>query len=435
MNDDLAYKALRHLVAIDHDEVERIIRCAMAAPAQYQLVDFIHQLGVDKNTIDTILQQQDKLIPAERKLLLARYQAIVNRLPSMTPKLSLARLNPLTEFEKRPPILFGMGGGNKMLCRGLPLDVLSMVLTAEKLRRELNLGRGRIICANGITYTNIAKNADFSKEKIDRVLSAERDLLQIAVERFGFADHWDIFLETDIENIIGKDLKEQYDQMIVEADRVPFIGGHHYSIEMAQMWSLLNQEAGGVKLGWFMRNINQERPQYIMDEQPFDARYVMYLASRGITNKISIPYVKAGVRLFPNSAGHIDKDVPYICYHPKDRILLSPFENPVKKLQLATQAGGGLRSRYIRRHFATIIRLFEEMVLEKSELKMPGTKQLFYRQKTIDDDLLEDDERFTTAGNVRESKLAKRLQYLLDYTYSNNRNEAEQIYRNAFRTS
>src|SRR6266567_6630181 len=99
---------------------------------------------------------------------------------------------------------------------------------------------------------------------------------------------------------------------------------------------------------------------------------------------------------------------PYICYNPKDRILLSPFEDSVKKLHSATQAGGGLRSKYIRRHFGDIVRLFEEIVLGKEMLPITtdrdkASQVLAYRRKQIDDELLEDDARFSSAGNVRNS--------------------------------
>lgn len=165
--EDGAFKALRHLVAIDKEETERIAQSAIDSPSQIQLVDFVDQIGLTQGAIDSIRQQQDVLVPEERRLCFEKYIRAVNTIPSIPPVLSMERMNPFTQFENQPPILFGMGGGSKALCKGLPIDVLSMVLTAEKLRRELNLGRCRIICANGITYTNIPKNSDFSKENID----------------------------------------------------------------------------------------------------------------------------------------------------------------------------------------------------------------------------------------------------------------------------
>lgn len=455
--EDQDFRALRFLVDIDDVYAEAIAAKAIQDPLNIQLVDFVQQMGFPQEHVVAIRQAQDARVPEERRPYLQKYAEVVGKIPTIPIELSQARVNPFTEFEHHPPLLFGMGGGSKALNKALPIDVLSMVLTAEKLRRELNLGRCRIICANGITYTNIPKNPDFSKEGIDRVLSAERDILQIALERLGIADHWDVFLETDIENIIGPERKAAYDRMIADADEVPFIGGHYYSIEMAQMWSLLNQEVGGVKLGWFIRNLSKVQAEYIMDEQPFDARYVMFLALQGIRNTTSIPYVKAGVRIFPGTQGQVDKAAPYICYDPKDRVLLSPFEDPEAKLRAATEAGQGLRSRVIRGHFGSIIKLFEEIVFEKEMLPVPDptlqemprkerrallrrsgefpllhAQALIRRQRQIDDDLREDGERFSHPHPPRASRIGRRLEYMLDYLFEGQRGVVETLYKAAF---
>lgn len=428
---DPDFVGLRHLVDVKPSDVERIARNALERPAEIQLMDFVDQIGLSEEARATIREQQDTVIPDERKPYFEKYARVVETTPSMEYRLSLARINPFTRFEDSPPVLFGMGGGSKTLNRGLPIDVLSMVLTAEKMRRELGLGRCRIICANGITYTNIPKSSAFSKEGIDRVLSTERDILKLAVERFGIGDHFDIFLETDIEQIIGKELKEEYDRMIEDADTVGYIGGHHYAIEMAQMHSLLNQETGGVKLGWFMRHLDRKKGGYIMDEQPFDARYTMYLADRGIPNTTSIPYAHAGVRLHPGKQGDtilVNKAPPYICYEPEDRILLSPTEDATKKLYEADAVGGGLRLKGIRRHFGSIVKLFEEIVIDSKEpLATKGKAEPVVRRVTIDDLLEEEmDER------ARASKVGERLQFILDYIFEGNRKKAEKMYNAAF---
>lgn len=435
------------------EHVEQIAKAAIANPESVQLIDFVDQIGLPQEVASEIKSRQNELVPAERRPFFDRYARVISTTNSIEGPLSRARLNPFTQFENKPPLLFGMGGGSKAICKGFPIDVLSMVLTAEKLRRELSLGRCRVICANGITYTNIPNNSEFSQEGIDRVLSAERDILQLALERFGIADHWDVFLESDIEKIIGREGKEVYDHIVEDAEATPFISGHHYALEMAQMYTLLNQETGGVKLGWFIRNINRAKPEYIMDEQPFDARYTTYLAYRGLTNRISIPYARAGVRLYPGIGG-VNKDAPYICYDPNDRILLSPFEDPVAKLDLATRAGGGLQLPYIKGHFATIARLFEELVLGEDLLSVPtrvqlpqgkisarekrmtrlareqNSTELVYRRKQIDDLLLDEDDRFESKERVKG--LGRKLQFILDYIFEGNRAEAEKIYRGAF---
>lgn len=443
------------------EDVAQIAKAAIASPERIQLIDFVDQIGLSKEAVSKIKASQNELVPAERRSFFDQYARVVSSTGSIEGPLSRARLNPFTQFENQPPLLFGMGGGSKALCKGFPMDVLNMVLTAEKLRRELGLGRCRVICANGITYTNIPKNPDFSKEGIDQVMSTERDLLRLVVERFGIADHWDIFLETDIEKIIGKEGKEMYDRIVEDAEATPFISGHHYALEMAQMYTLLNQKTGGVKLGWFMRNIDKTRPEYIMDEQPFDARYTTYLAYRGLTNMVSIPYAHAGVRIHLGKGG-VNKDAPYICYDPNDRVLLSPFEDPETKLIEATEAGGGLQSRVIRGHFGTMVKLFEEIVLgkemlptvipvehreissgvrERRRVRREAREQVLearpklefiYRKKEIDDLFDEEGERFASSKRPRISTVGRRLQFILDYIFEGNRAEAERLYKGAF---
>lgn len=433
---DPDFVGLRHLVDVELPDAQRIAAAAIERPEEIQLVDFIDQIGLPEETKVAIRQKQAKVVPERRKIFIEKLQQVVEVTPSMEYRLSLARINPFTRFEDAPPLLFGMGGGSKTLNRGFPMDILNMVLTAEKLRRELGLGRCRIICANGITYTNIPRDSVFSQEGIDRVLGAERDLLQLVVERFGIADHWDIFLETDIEQIIGGELKEEYDRMIEDADTVSYIGGHHYAIEMAQMYSLLNQETGGVKLGWFMRHLEKKKGGYIMDEQPFDARYVMYLADRGLANTISIPYVHAGVRLEPGfysgkegreDFALVNKAAPYICYEPDDRVLLRPSEDPTKKLSEAYKVGGGLGLKGVRRHFGSMIKLFEEIVINRREvLPTRGVQEPIERRVRIDD-LLE-----VELEEHRTHRIGQRLQFILDFIFEGSKQEAERIYKNGF---
>lgn len=430
---DPKLKALRFLLldkagndSFKEEDIEHIAQAAVENPLAVQLVDFTDQLGLAQGVVDAIRQQQDTVVPDKRRGFFQRYERVVKTTPSISEGISKARLNPFTQFENRPPLLFGMGGGSRALNKGFPIDILNMILTAEKLRRELDLGRCRIICANQITYTNIPNNpGEFSKQSIDQVLATERDLLKLVVERFGIDDHFDIFLESDIEQVIGSELKENYDRIVEDADALSLIGGHHYAMEMAQMYTLINQEAGGVKLGWFMRPVNTLRPEYIMDEQPFDARYNLYLAYRGLTNRVSTPYVHAGVKLYPGKLGIVNKEPPYICYDPNDRILLSPAENPTEKLIKATQAGGGIRLREIKRHFNALISLFEEVVIDREEV-LPTKRTGPIKRRVRINDLLNSD------TNDGASNLGKRLQYILDYVFEGNREKAERMYKKAF---
>lgn len=361
--DEPKCKILKDLVDINAQELNDILFNLHNNKSKIQLLDYIYQLGLPVDLIREILEIQNKNIPEERKKYFDKYKKTVLSLRTIEHNLSLLRINPYTQFENNPPLFFGIGGGSKKLCNGLPFDVLGMLLTGEKLRRELQLSECRILLANRITYTNIHKNAEFSKKSIDNVMKGERDLLQLIIEKFKFKENWKIFLQTDLERIIGKKNKDKYEEIIKLADSVNLVGGHHYSIEMADIWSLVGQESGGVKLGWFIRNLDKKNGGYIMDEQPFHARYNLFMALQNMKNNVTLTYINAGARLYPNIIGSLEKSSPYICYQPQNRLLLSPFEQPLKKLKEATLAGGGFQFKYYRNLMSGIVDLFEDLVL------------------------------------------------------------------------
>lgn len=395
------------------EHIYAIARLALDNPLGIQLGAYVHHLGLSEEDVDYILDAQLNSIPEERMAFLARLAQVINLTHSIPIEISLANINPFTPFEQGPPILFGMGGGSQRLCQGLPFDVLSMVLTAEKLRRDLNAGAINILCANDITYTNIGKHPSFSQEVIDKVMAAERDLLSLVVERFGLADHFNIFLSTDLERIIGAELKKSYDAMVEDAKQAPFVHDEHYAMEISEMYHLINQTLGGIKLGWFMQRANPNQPKYIMDEQPFDARYALYMASRGLTNTVSIPYTRAGIRLYPDKNGLPEKAPPYIDYDPKNRILLSPFENAEAKMVEASNYGGGTNLKYLRRHFRTIFALFEQLVLGET---IP--------------EVIRKTDRLTK--DPRGKNYGRKIQFILDFVYDGYRGAAEKLWKDAF---
>lgn len=332
-----------------------------------QLLDFIDQIDLPQSKIKEIKELQKKQIPPERNEYFEKYLKMVKSSRTLEHKLCELRINPYTEFEKSPPLFFGMGGGSQALCKGLPFDVLTMILTGEYFRRTMNLGECRILLANRITYTNIPRNKEFSKRSIDKVMTAERDIINLVLKKFGFDKNWKAFLQTDIEEVIGKRANNKYENLIVEGDKYKFVGGHHYSIEMADIYSLVGRRCGGVKLGWFMRNVDKVNGGYIMDEQPFHARFALFMAAQNITNKVTLAYANAGAKLYPGPTGELEKESPYICYHPENRLLLSPYENAIDKLKEATLAGGAFQFKYYRNFLNGIIDLFENLVLGMDE--------------------------------------------------------------------
>lgn len=378
-----------------------------------QLLDYAKKIDISEERILKLEKEENNQIPELRRNYFDKYIKTVQSLKTMEQNLSLLRLNPYTEFEKRPYLFFGMGGGSKALCKGLPFDVLSMILTGEKIRRNLGIKKCRILLANEITYTNISRNKEFSKSSIDNVMKAEKEIILLVLKKFNILKYWDVFLQSEINFVIGNDLKKEYEQFIKKADFSNIVGGHHYSIEMADIYSLVGKKSGGIKLGWFMRNIDTKNGGYIMDEQPFHARYVMFLAEQGIRNRVSFAYVNAGAKLYPGPTGHLEKESPYICYDPKNRLLLSPFENPILKLKNATLAGGAFQFKYYRKMMNGIIELFEEIVLGQT-----------------DDGLIRRIEVLNTY-QFRGSGIAEKIDYILRYIFEGEERYKE-IWKNAF---
>lgn len=405
-------KLLRALVNISDEELREIATNLVRYGATIQLLDYIDQIGLSEDLKREILETQQREIPQERKAYFGIYKSIIASLRTTEHNLSQLRLNPFTQFENHPPLYFGMGGGSKRLCKALPFDVLGMLLTGETLKRKLRLRECRILLANRITYTNIPNNPEFSQESIDNVMRGERDLLQLVIDKFGF-ENWRIFLQTDVEDVVGKDIKDGYEDLIEKADRTNLVGGHHYSIEMADIWALVGQQEGGIKLGWFIRNLDKENRGYIMDEQPFHARFNLFMALQGIRNNTTLAYAKAGSRLFPGPTGTLEKESPYICYQPHNRLLLSPFEQPIDKLRNATQNNGGFQYKYFRNLMSGIIELFEDLVLDKDIAGIPN--RIHVPQST----------------DFRGSQFAHKIRFILQFIFDGEK-EAEKIWRKTF---
>lgn len=407
---DPKLKILRSLVNINDRDLKTIFT-NLNKSKNVQLLDYIYYLGLSENFIKKIINNLSLSIPKKRKEFFEKYTKIILSLRTTEHNLSVLRLNPLTEFEKHPPLFFGMGGGSKELCKGLPFDVLSMLLTGEKLKRELKLSECRILLAN----TNIPKNPEFSEIAIDNIMKGERDLLQLVINKFGF-QNWKIFLQTDLEEIVGNRIKNDYEKLIQVADKANLVGGHHYSIEMADIWSLVGQEIGGIKLGWFIRNLDDENGGYIMDEQPFHARFNLFMALQNLKNNVALAYANAGARLYPGPTGALEKESPYICYQPENRLLLSPFEQPIKKLEEATLAGGGFQFKYYRNLMSGIIDLFEELVFNDGD-KEKNNKIAVKK-----------------SGKFRGDILAQKIEYIHNYIFGE-ATSAKNIWAKAFPNS
>jgi len=357
---DTKLKKLKGLVKLSEDDI-KIIGQNMIESLELFAFDFVEMLGLDSHTMDLVHGNNkalSSLAPQERIEAVHRLNQIIDNLPTMHTSLSKARVHPATTFEKGVPLFFGMGGGSKMPCQGLPLDVLKMVLTGEKLRRELGLTECTVLGADVITYTNIGRTPGFTKEKIDQVLGTEITLLNEIFKRFGFL-HWRAIRQSELAHHFDQKQVQELELNIKESDQVSFVGGHHYAIEMADIQLLAKN---GIKLGWFIRPLSGVK-EYIMDEQPFHARYALMMALLRKVHGTSLLYTHAGSRLILGADGRLQKEPPYITYTPQNRLLLSPFEDVQRKLTWAEVRNGGLALPFIKEQMQVVIDLFEQLVI------------------------------------------------------------------------
>ena len=384
-------RILRSLVPVGTDDIRQIAQKTLDDSAIH-LFDFLNMLGLPNNVLQELKENHrllESITPSERLQKVRKLKHVIDNTPTLH-ALSKDRIHPATSFEDGVPLFFGMDGGSRMPCQGLPLDVLKMVLTGEKLRRELGLTKSIVLGADVITYTNIGRSPGFTREKVDRVIGTEVSILNEVFRRFGFS-RWEAIKQSDLEQHFPVEKISRWKKNIEEADSVPFVGGHHYAIEMSDIQLLV---PSGVKLGWWIRPLTRDTG-YIMDEQPFHARFALVMGLLGKPHATTLLYTHAGSRLLLGDDGLLQKEAPYITYTPDRRLLLSPFEDIKRKLAWSENRGGGLTIPFVRNQMAATVDLFEELVTEIPRHGKTDNEVLANKLQFIVDQGIENDSRLS----------------------------------------
>lgn len=176
MTEDIS--VLKNLLNLPDEDLKSIHKNLNENSKDIQMLDYIYKIDLEEDNINNILKLQKNNVPAVREKYFEDYRKMVKASRTLEYNLTNLRLNPYTEFENNPTLFFGMGGGSKALCKALPFDVLTMILTGEEIRRKMNISKCKILLANRITYTNIPRNSEFSKNSIDKVMNTEKKLLK-----------------------------------------------------------------------------------------------------------------------------------------------------------------------------------------------------------------------------------------------------------------
>jgi len=280
-------------------------------------------------------------------------------------------------------LFLGIGGGRRLLTRGVPFDVIVMIMAAEELKQRFKIKKAVILIADEITKINA-----FSLRQIDQVSNYEYMFFTKLIAFLGF-ENWSVIRQSDyisdneyiekfryyveeiennpeivIESINSsylngrKNLKEadQLYELFIKKFRKSYSNEHHilhFALELADIDYLLKN--GGFKIGWKMPGPKE------MDEQTPNQVYLK--CNPGKKDKVFL-YTRPGIRVNPiYFTNRIENTVPYICYFPGSRILFHPDENISKKLKLV-EKNVQIRN-YINNYYNQAIRHYVKLTGRK----------------------------------------------------------------------
>jgi hypothetical protein len=258
----------------------------------------------------------------------------------------------------------------------LPLDVLGVLLPAERLRRALGLDRLLVLVAD----EHALENSDdaWYRRQIQRRARQVCWTLERIRAPLGLQG-MQILLASDLQQVAG------YRRELAEVRRRAPADEHPYfKREVADIAFLDRLHGGILKVGWTISA--SDRALHCQDELAFDRRY-----RRWMDHPVYTVYCKAG-RAFDDRR---PKASPYVTTDASRRICLRPDEQVVPKLRRAQDLASGSTIRGTRRHLNAICRAHGELtgplagVLEQRvqrliELAFGGhePRRLGYRRRT-----------------------------------------------------
>jgi hypothetical protein len=205
---------------------------------------------------------------------------------------------------------FGVGVSNGSPSRGLPVDVLVMLLAQEMVRRTLGHRRSRILVAD----TN-AMRSGFDELAVRRVAANAERTISALIRDWGFpVDVFRASTHTRHAEIseIARSLGNAHNPYVAE--------------QLAQM-EMMRREGAGIKLGWTLSSSTH-------DEAFFDSTF-----ARTFPVSPAFVYTIGGRTLDARRP----RACPYLCDDPSTRVLLHRGEDVRAKLSQDGPATRGYR--------------------------------------------------------------------------------------------
>jgi hypothetical protein len=193
---------------------------------------------------------------------------------------------------------FGVGLSGRCPSRGVPVDILQMVLAQEIVRRSLGLRQSFALIADNNAWIagQPAREVAATRERVAWTLAAVARQFRMPLQ------------------VVPATALASFQQQRALSERVR-AANPYMALQVAQM-HLMRSAGAGVKIGWAVRGFSN-------DERSFDD-----LHDRNFAPRLAYVYTRGGRSLSTARP----RCSPYVCESPADRLLLEPGERIAAKL-------------------------------------------------------------------------------------------------------
>jgi len=229
-------------------------------------------------------------------------------------------------------LYFGVGlcNGVPMLSAGLPVDILSMVLSGEQISASKH-----ILVADTHAITN-----GFDAQPVNKLAGQYQETLQRAIENLGF-DSWQVVRVSEINQ----------NQSYIDFLKIIEVSHEYTKRELADMCWFNKEHGVNLKIGWALNGTKNS------DETSFDRKFQLRF-----NTLLGFVYVTPN-RTFDPKRLH---SAPYFCTNPEERILLQRGEDVTSKIASAQERFGQYTTRPYKKFLSQIVRLYDRTA-EKTE--------------------------------------------------------------------
>ncbi len=263
---------------------------------------------------------------------------LVSRDPLFEAKSSLSALASEPAGSDAPLVVtlgVGVCSARGTISRGVPLDLVGLVLSAERVRSRLDAHR--VIAL--VVDAHAARSGVPSAAVAAQTARVEDALLRLSAR-----------CRIPLSIVRGSDLHRTREH--ARARRaVTEIGGaelaDYVMLQTADTHALGLRYGRILKLGWSLGGVAAER-----DERFFDRLYRRWLGSSA-----SFVYTRAGLTL----SRERPRAAPYVVVQPEARLLCDANEDPGPKLEGASRTLTPDRVRAVRNHYARLARAYSRL--------------------------------------------------------------------------